>query len=184
MADPATRDPAADVSGFWWVLLVTGLFWLLVALVVLRFDERSITTVGILMGVVFLFGAASELMVASLTPKWRWFNITMGVLLGLGAIWSFTQPEESFWALASVLGFLFVFKGTLDIVVAVNAKGLSELWWLGLVTGIAEVLLGFWASQQLDPARAELIFLWVGLGALLRGINQVALAFQLKAVGD
>jgi hypothetical protein len=33
----------------------------------------------------------------------------MGVLLVLGAIWSFTQPEEAFWALASALGFLFVF---------------------------------------------------------------------------
>jgi uncharacterized membrane protein HdeD (DUF308 family) len=179
-----TQTTDEGLSSFWWVLLLTGLFWLLISLIVLRFDDQSITTVGALMGVVFLMAGASELLVATLVKTWKVFNYAMGALLVLGAIWSFTQPEESFWALASVLGFLFVFKGTLDILVAVASKPLNELWWLGLVIGLAEVLLGFWASQQLDPARAQLIFLWVGIGALLRGINQIVLSFQLKALAD
>jgi uncharacterized membrane protein HdeD (DUF308 family) len=43
-------------------------------------------------------------------------------------------------------------------------------------------LLGFWASQQLFPARAALILVWVGFLALFRGISEIALAFQIRRV--
>jgi uncharacterized membrane protein HdeD (DUF308 family) len=179
-----TREGGTGISSYWWVLLLTGLFWLLVSLVVLRFDERSITTVGVIIGIVFVLGAANEFLITTLTASWRWLHILVGVLFALGAIWAFTQPEESFWALASVLGFLFVFKGTLDIVVSTASKPVNDLWWLGLVVGILEVLLGFWASQQFYPARAALLLLWVGFGALFRGINEIVLAFRLRSVDD
>ncbi len=178
------RVVVVEVSDYWWVLLVTGLLWLLASLVILRFDNTSVATVGVLLGVVFVFGAANEFLISALTRAWRWLHVAMGVLLALGAIWAFTQPEEAFWALASVLGFLFVFKGTLDIFLATMSKPVNDLWWLWLVTGILELFLGFWASQQFYPARAALIFIWVGFGALFRGITEIVLAFQLRAAKE
>ena len=65
---------------------------------------------------------------------------------------------------------------------ASRGKDVNEFWWLGLVTGILELLLGFWASQQLFPARAALILVWVGFLALFRGISEIALAFQIRRV--
>jgi uncharacterized membrane protein HdeD (DUF308 family) len=38
----------------WWLFLVTGVAWLLVSLIVLRFDVTSIAAVGVLLGVIFL----------------------------------------------------------------------------------------------------------------------------------
>ena len=38
----------------WWLFLVTGVAWLLISLVVLRFDVTSIPAVGALPGVIFL----------------------------------------------------------------------------------------------------------------------------------
>ena len=173
-----------DAAKYWWILLVTGLFWIAVSVVVLRFDEKSVSAVGVIVGVFFLLAGFSEFAMASLSRGWRWLNITMGVLLLLGAIWAFTEPKETFWALASVVGFLFVLKGTMDIIVAMATKGINDLWWVGLTAGILEVLLGFWASQQLAPGRAALIIFWVGLGALFRGINQIVFAFHLKGGGE
>jgi uncharacterized membrane protein HdeD (DUF308 family) len=54
------------------------------------------------------------------------------------------------------------------------------MWWLGLVVGILEVLLAFWASQQFFPARAALILVWVGFMALFRGITEIVLAFEVR----
>jgi uncharacterized membrane protein HdeD (DUF308 family) len=73
-----------------------------------------------------------------------------------------------------------VLKGTMDIFVAVEAKGLNPVWGLGLATGIIEVLLGFWASQQYYPARAALILIWVAFMAMFRGAADIVVAFQLR----
>jgi uncharacterized membrane protein HdeD (DUF308 family) len=36
----------------WWLFLVTGIGWLLISLIVLRFDVTSIAAVGALLGVI------------------------------------------------------------------------------------------------------------------------------------
>jgi hypothetical protein len=43
-----------------------------------------------------------------------------------------------------------------------------------------EVGLGFWASQQLFPARAFLLLLWVGFNAMSGGFSEIVPAFQLR----
>src|SRR5262245_25055630 len=142
------RESARAATGLWWIFLVTGLLWFVIALVVLRFTERSITTVGVIIGVVFVVACLNEFMAMALAEGWKWIHALLGILFALGAIWCFVQPKEAFWALASVLGFLLIFKGTADIVIAVMTRDYNPLWGLGLAAGIIEVLLGFWASQQ------------------------------------
>jgi uncharacterized membrane protein HdeD (DUF308 family) len=175
------REAAREVSGLWWVFLVTGVLWFMISLVVLRFDETSITTVGVILGVVFAVGCVNEFMTMAIARGWRWVHALLGILFGLAAIWAFVQPKEAFWALASVLGFLLIFKGSADIIVSAMTTDINSLWWLGLIVGILEVLLGFWASQQFYPARAVLILIWVGFFALFRGITEIVLAFRIRS---
>ena len=188
MTGPTGKGELVDVevlveqSRRWWIFLVTGLAWFVVSLVVLRFTERSITTVGVIMGVVFVLGMCNELLRAVVGESWRWMHGLMAVLFGLAAIWAFVQPKEAFWALASVLGFILILKGTLDIIVSTAARAANDLWWLGLIVGLLELGLGFWASQQLAPGRANLLLLWVGLTAMFHGINEIVFAFQLRRV--
>jgi len=95
--------------------------------------------------------------------------------------WAFARPFNAFWSLASVLGLLLIFKGTLDIINAVVTKDVNSAWWLGLVVGILELILGFWASQQAFPARGALLLLWVGSFALFRGISEIVIAFEVRS---
>jgi len=167
------------ITGVWWLFLITGIAWMIIALIVLRFDTASIATVGALLGIVFLIAGLNEWMIAVVRPSWKWAHIALGVLFVIGGFTAFASPYDAFWALASLLGFLLVLKGSLDVIVSAMTKDVNEFWWLGLVTGILELLLGFWASQQFFPARAVLILIWVGFAALLRGITEIALAFQI-----
>jgi uncharacterized membrane protein HdeD (DUF308 family) len=105
----------------------------------------------------------------------------LGVVFIVGAIWSFASPFNAFWALASAFGLLLILRGTLDVVQSAATRALNPLWGLGLVTGILEILLGFWVSQQFFPARASLLILWVGFMALFRGFSEIVLAFQLRS---
>jgi uncharacterized membrane protein HdeD (DUF308 family) len=111
---------------------------------------------------------------------WKWLHGLLGVLFVVGGIWAFVHPIGAFYELASILGFLLIFKGTLDIVSSVIQKELSELWWLSLIVGILELFLGFWASQQYFAPRAALILVWVGFFAIFRGIGEIVLAFELR----
>jgi glycerol-3-phosphate acyltransferase PlsY len=49
-----------QMAGPWWIFLVTGIVWLVIALIVLRFRLSSVVAVGVLMGVVFLAASSSS----------------------------------------------------------------------------------------------------------------------------
>jgi uncharacterized membrane protein HdeD (DUF308 family) len=169
------------MAGPWWLFLITGIAWLIISVMVLRFTPASINTVGILMGVLFLLAGFNEFMIGSVGHSWRWAHVLLGILFIIGAIWAFARPFNAFWSLASVLGLLLIFKGTLDIIAAVMTKDVNPSWWLGLVAGILELILGFWASQQAFPARGALLLLWVGFFALFRGISEIVTSFELRS---
>src|SRR5205809_3649473 len=107
---------AARTGPPWWLFIITGIAWLLIAMVVLRFDTTSIGTVGILLGVVLLGAGFTEFGAAAVGRGMRWAHVLLGFLFLMGGFWAFFRPINAFWALASVLGFLLVFKGSLDLV--------------------------------------------------------------------
>jgi phenylacetaldehyde dehydrogenase len=75
----------------------------------------------------------------------------------------------------------YTLREPLGVVNSIAAREISGTWWLGLVAGILLILLGFWASQQMFPARAALVLLWVGFFALFRGISEIVIAFELRS---
>lgn len=171
----------AQLAGPWWMFLVTGVAWLIISAVVLRFSIASVATVGVLLGVVFLIAAFSEILVASSRVGWSWLHVLMSVIFILGAVWAFASPFGAFWALAAVVGLLLILRGSLDLVTSLFSRDINPTWWLGLITGILQILIGFWASQQAFPARAALVIFFVGFLALFRGIADIVLAFELRS---
>jgi uncharacterized membrane protein HdeD (DUF308 family) len=170
----------AKLAGPWWLFLVTGVAWLIISMVILRFSIASVAAVGVLIGVVFLVAAFSEMLIAAARAGWRWLHILMSVIFVFGAVWAFASPFGAFWALAAVVGLLFILRGSLDLVTSIFSREVNPTWWLGLVAGILEILIGFWASQQAFPARAVLLIFWVGLLALFRGISDIVVAFEVR----
>ena len=170
----------------WWVLLLTGIAWLNISVIVLRFTTTSAATVGVLLGVIFLgvifLGAMlNEFLLALVRRHWRWVHILMGIAFLAGAIWAFANPLGTFWALATVIGLLLILQGALVLITSIESRIINSVWWLGLIAGIVEIVIGFWASQQLVHVRAALLIIWVGVLALFRGITEIVLAFELKS---
>jgi uncharacterized membrane protein HdeD (DUF308 family) len=179
-----TEDVAkarSTISHLWEWMLVGGIAWLIISVVVLRFTQASITTVGVLLGVVFLVAAVEEFAVAYIRSSWKWAHALLGILFAAGAIWSFVHPNDAFWSIAAAFGFLLVLAGSLTIVDSTMSRAVNPIWGLGLVTGILEILLGFWASQQLFPVRGALLLVWIGFYALFRGIADIVMAFELHS---
>jgi uncharacterized membrane protein HdeD (DUF308 family) len=173
-----------DYAKGWWIFVVSGIVWFAISLVVLRFDESSITTVGVIMGIVFLLAALGELLMlaSDLSAGWKIMNAILGFVFLLGAIWCFVQPEKATWALASVLGFILLVMGSFEILRAVAVKDFNPLWWLGLIAGILLLALAFWASQQLVTVKLNALLFYIGIMAMFRGIGQIVYAFTIHSM--
>jgi uncharacterized membrane protein HdeD (DUF308 family) len=182
------RRIVREGARYWWVLLVSGIAWLLIAWLVLRLNVTSITTVGVLIGAVFIVAAVNEVTVASLVPGgWKVWHYLMAFIFFLGGLWGLIEPVNTFFALASVLGLILVFYGAFEIARAVSTRATNPYWWIGLITGVLLLLLAFWVSGSdrvyALAQRTYLILFWVGFFALFKGIMQIVLAFGIRHAG-
>jgi uncharacterized membrane protein HdeD (DUF308 family) len=177
-----------ESARYWWVFLIAGIAWLLLAWMVLRLDATSIVAVGVLMGVLFLFAGINEIGLASIvTGGWKVWHWVMAVIFLLGGLWGFFRPVDTFFALASVLGLILIFYGSFEIFQGVLSRAVNPYWWVQLITGILLVLLAFWVSGSdrvyALQQRTFLILFWVGFFALFKGVTQIMLAFGIKHAG-
>ena len=62
--------------------------------------------------------------------------------------------------------------GILDLTTAFATKDENDLWWLQLILGIAQILIGFWAIGYAGRS-ISLLVVWVGATALARGISSL-----------
>jgi uncharacterized membrane protein HdeD (DUF308 family) len=177
------RGEVEHASGKWWLLVVTGILWILVGVLVLDADVESALAIGYLVGGYLLLAAAMEFVLVAALPSWKWLHVLLGILFVAGGIMALLEPFQTFRVLAALIGFFLVLKGTFDFVTALSTRHVLDLWWLLLIAGVIEVLFGFWASGS--PARsAWLLLLWVGVAALIRGGTQLILAFQVRKIHE
>jgi uncharacterized membrane protein HdeD (DUF308 family) len=179
---------ARESARYWWVFLVSGIAWLLIAWMVLRLNQTSIATVGVLLGWVFLLAGLNEVAVASMAPGgWKVWHYIMAVIFFLGSLWGFFRPVNTFFALASVLGLILIFYGAFEIIRGLTSRPVNPYWWVNLITGILLILLAFWVSGSdrvfALAQRTVLILFWVGFLALFRGFSQIFLAFAIRHSG-
>jgi uncharacterized membrane protein HdeD (DUF308 family) len=176
-------DAARTMGRLWWMWLVAGIAWVWIALVILQFDQASITTVGVLIGIMFILSAMQQFVFGSLAGGWlqavMWVFAVLFLIAGIVALIS---PENTFAALADILGFVFLLVGTFWIIEAFGEREINQLWWLTLISGIAMIVLAFWTSGQFFIHRAYVLLVFAGIWALFHGVNDIVRAFQLRAL--
>lgn len=184
---PAPADPIASmlerVASYWWVELLLGLFWVVIAVVVLKFDKASVTTVGILTGLMFLVFAAQEFALAAVDRHTRWLWAIFGVLLAASGIVALIHPVSTFAGFADILGFVFALIGMMWMVQAFAERPINSLWWLTLISGILMIVVAFWVSGQFFVYRAYTLLIFAGIWAMTAGIIDVVRAFEIRELG-
>ena len=175
------REPAA--GKWWWVFLVTGILWILIGLFVLNADFDSAALIGYMVGFWLFFAGIAEFVSMGFASGWKWVRLLLGILFVVGGICALESPLQTFTILASLLAIFLVIKGTFDLVIAIMMREEVDLWWLTMIAGILQIMLGIWAAGY--PGRsAALLILWIGIGAIIRGIVEITMAFQVKKLPE
>lgn len=176
------REVLEDAADRWWIFLVTGIAWLIFALLVFQWNYTTVYAISILFGVVAIVAGVNELLAIWIsTTGWRWVHGILGLLFVLVGIYALWHPYDTFATLAALVGAFLLIKGIFDICVAFITKAEFELWWLQLMIGLIEILLAFWVAGDFKE-KAILLVIYVGIIALARGISEIFVAFKLKGL--
>ena len=177
------QEEVEHASGKWWLLLITGIAWILVGILVLDANLDSAVAIGYLVAIYLIVAGVMEFVIGFVMEGWRWLHVILGILFIIGGILALTEPFQTFRVLAELVGFFLVIKGTFDFVLGLSSRHVVDLWWLTMIAGVVEIAVGLWATGY--PGRsAWLLLVWVGIGALIRGVTQLFLAFQVRKIHE
>jgi uncharacterized membrane protein HdeD (DUF308 family) len=171
------------IASYWWAELLLGVFWVVISVVVLKFDQASVATVGTLTGLMFLVYAAQQAVLAAADRRGRFIWAIFSVLLAASGIVALIHPYATFAGFADILGFVFLLIGVMWMVQAFAERPVNDLWWLTLLSGITMTVLAFWVSGQFFVVRAYTLLIFAGIWALTAGIIDIVRAFQIRDVG-
>ena len=182
---PGLRDSVREITGYWWLGLVAGIAWIVLSVVILQFDSASVTTVGVLVGLLFMLSAAQNFTVALVADgAMRWASAFFGVLFVAAGVICFIDPKGTFTALADILGFLFLLVGIWWMVRAFMEQAVNPLWWLGLISGVLMTVMAFWTAGQFLFQKAYILLVFAGVWALMEGITSITRAFAVRRLRD
>jgi uncharacterized membrane protein HdeD (DUF308 family) len=180
-AGAMSRDTVRGLTGSWWLFLVLGIIWILFGMFVLSYNVGSLLALAVFAGVTFIFTGVNQILTAGRMHSWQWLWVVGGALSILAGIIAFVWPGRTILVLAAILAWFLVFKGIVDVVGALAGIGRSW-WWVGLIVGILELLLGIWAAGY--PGRSLIVFVnLVGIYAIFYGFTEIFAAFDLRHLG-
>jgi uncharacterized membrane protein HdeD (DUF308 family) len=166
----------------WWVFLITGIAWMLVALILLRFDYTSVSAISILFGFVAVAAGVVEIGMLFISPGWwKLLNGLLAIVFIVAGVVAFIHPGNTFAALAAVFSFFLIFAGTFDIIWSIASRREIDVWWLQLIGGIIELALGFWAAGYYGRS-AVLLVAWVAAFAIIRGVRDIVFSFRVHGL--
>jgi uncharacterized membrane protein HdeD (DUF308 family) len=185
MTDAMIEDARALTRGWGWYL-AAGIAWLVFAFFVLSFNYRTVWAVALFFGIGFIIGGIMELAVAMVAPGWKWLHILFGIVAIIAGFMALIWPGQTLLVLGAIVGWLLLAYGIIDIVFAFMSRGIDDMWWLTLITGILAIIIGFWAISPDATTVANyrgvvLVVVWVGAAAILRGISDIIVGFRLHS---
>jgi uncharacterized membrane protein HdeD (DUF308 family) len=170
------------MTGLWWVQLIVGIAWIAASLVILQFDRASVTTVSIIVGIMFIVAGMEQFVLAAVADSWRWLWGLFGVLFVIAGVICFIDPKNTFAGIADILGFLFLIVGVWWTIRAFIEREVNPVWWLGLIGGILMIILAFWTSGQFFITKTYVLLVFAGIWALMQGITDIFRAFAIRSI--
>jgi uncharacterized membrane protein HdeD (DUF308 family) len=148
---------------------------------VLSYNVGSLLALAVFAGVTFVMTGVTQVIAASRVEGWRWLYLVGGALSILAGILAFVWPGRTLLVISVVLAWFLVFKGIVDVVGALASAG-RPYWWVTLILGVVELLLGVWAAGY--PGRSLFVFVnLVGIYAVFYGFTELFAAFDLRRLG-
>jgi uncharacterized membrane protein HdeD (DUF308 family) len=170
-----------------WLVLIKGIILILLGFYVFRHPVDALVGLALYVGISLLI-TGIFLVIAALSFRkkldtWSW-RLAEGIIDIVFALVLLSNPAVTAAVFPFVVGFWIIVYGVIFIADAVRDKeeGAGD-WWMGLVGGIAGVIIGYFVTSN-PIAGAISVTFWIGLAFLLLGIVNVAASFRMKKINS
>jgi uncharacterized membrane protein HdeD (DUF308 family) len=181
---PGTRERSAVARLLppWWLLLLAGVAWIVVSVILLRFNYSSVHAISLLFGFIAIASGVAELgRVVLVRGFWKLFNLILAVAFFAAGVVAFIHPGDTFVALAAIFSFFLIFAGAFDVIEGIAASREIRVWWLQLVGGLIELGLGVWAAGNWGLSQTLLVA-WAAAFVIIRGIRDIVFGFRIREI--
>jgi hypothetical protein len=177
-----TREVAQRIADNWWRLLLNGIV-LIVAGVLIFSINWTVESLATFIGALFIFEGTTTAFTAGIDYRVRRMNVLTGLLSAATGVAIIVWPNPGLVAVAIFLGAWLIVIGTLSVSASFSARRIMPGWWLVLINGILEVILGVLALADPGATLAALITVG-GIWAVAIGVMRCVTAFELRHLPD
>ena len=177
MTSGEARAAVREVSSIWWIVLVVGVIFTGFGIVMLFNVAAGATAIAIIVGAFLIFDGIVGLITAGQNGGSKAVGFVLGIVLIIGGIVVAAWPGVTFLVIAIVWGITIVVGGITRIVGSIALRGRG--WGWVLLIGVAELIVGI-AALVWPNVTAYVILLLIGIYAIVAGLIQIILAFELR----
>ena len=168
---------------YWWLQLISGLFMIILAILVLETSIAPHYAFVFLFQVGFLVSGSIQIVFVlsnkDSIPNWRWSLLLGGLDVFLAVSLGF-NPDLSVLILPIYIGFILLCRSIMGIEFSVELEqALVKGWRLVLANAILGILFSFMMIWNPLLGGLSVVF-YSAFNILCIGITQIAVAFSLK----
>ena len=170
-----------EVRRSWWVSLLFGLIAIAFGLYTMAQPFQALVAMAWAFGILALADGIASLLAlfdkrVAIPKLWLLFYAVASIAFGLIAI---SNPKATAGILFLMLAIWLIIAGVFRVIFAIRVRKEIVGEWLIALSGVLAIVLGVLFLR--NPAIGLFATaLWIGAGALVYGVLQVALAFYMR----
>ena len=166
-------------------VLIEGILLSVLGLGMLVLPKITTISFGLMLCLMFIVYGGYKVINAILTRNYsRHFvlNIVTGLLLFLTGVFLFMAPMFNLLLITSAIGVYFILESISSIAFAVQNKNTLYFWWLAILVGVMQFLLGLIIILGLPSTALWVVGVLAGINFLIAGVVFISMYISTKCI--
>ncbi len=166
-------------------VLIEGILLSVLGLGMLMLPKITTISFGLMLCLTFIVYGGYKVINAILTRNYsRHFvlNVVAGLLLFLTGVFLFMTPMFNLLLITSAIGVYFILESISSIAFAVQNKNTLYFWWLEILVGVMQFLLGLIIILGLPSTALWVVGVLAGINFLIAGVVFISMYLSTKYI--
>ena len=177
------EDAESGGSYPFWLMLLLGITSVVFGVAVLVWPDATVRVLGVLVGFWLLVSGAARIVGAFASGRGlgrQLLSGIVGVIVMIAGLACLREVAKGVLVFAFMIALTWLLSGIAAIVGGIGASGAARvgLIILGLLSVVVGLVFMLWPSLSL-----AVFVIMTGIGALVVGIGEIVIAFQLRRIG-
>ncbi len=166
-------------------VLIEGILLSVLGLGMLMLPKITTISFGLMLCLTFIVYGGYKVINAILTKNYsRHFvlNVVSGLLLFLTGVFLFMAPMFNLLLITSAIGVYFILESISSTAFAVQNKNTLYFWWLAILVGVMQFLLGLIIILGLPSTALWVVGILAGINFLIAGVVLISMYISTKCI--